>query len=74
MYEWEHWPRRVAASAATVWTDLTGLTQGWEYTLEVRAVNANGSGRWSEPGYWRVGLSDERCDIRNSSTDRRTFN
>ena len=73
-YQWEHWPRRVAASAAMLWTDLTGLTQGWEYTVQVRAVNANGSGRWSESGYLRVGRSDEMCDMLNSSTDRRTFN
>ena len=71
-YQWEHWPRRVAASAATLSTDLTGLTQGLEYTVQVRAVNANGPGRWSESGYMRVGQTDEMCDILNSSTDRRT--
>ena len=53
-------------------TDLTGLTQGLKYTVDVRAVNANGPGRWSEPGYMRVGQTDEMCDILNSSTDPRT--
>ena len=71
-YEWEHWPRRVAASPATLSTDLTGLTQGLQYTVQVRAVNANGPGPWSESGYLRVGQTDEMCDILNSSTDRRT--
>ena len=61
--EWEYWPQRVVAPSAALSTILTGLTTGVSYTVQVRAHNANGPGLWSESNYFRVGYSDEVCDI-----------
>ena len=57
--QWEYWPGSLAGTSAT----LAGLTAGEDYTVEVRAANSNGPGPWSEPNYFRVGYSDEICEI-----------
>ena len=58
-HPWESWPHGVAATSAT----LTGLVTRANYTVEVRAVSAIGPGQWSEPNYFRVGPTDEICEI-----------
>ena len=58
-HPWESWPHGVAATSAT----LTGLVTRANYTVEVRAVSAIGPGQWSEPNYFRVGPTDEVCEI-----------
>ena len=58
-HPWESWPHGVAATSAT----LTGLVTRTNYTVEVRAVSAIGPGQWSEPNYFRVGPTDEVCEI-----------
>ena len=58
-HQWESWPHGVAATSAT----LTGLVTRANYTVEVRAVSAIGPGQWSEPNYFRVGPTDEVCEI-----------
>ena len=59
LHEWEYWPDSVAATS----TILTGLVAGVHYTVQVRAVNGNGPGLWSESDYHRVGQPDWKCDI-----------
>ena len=58
-HAWESWPHGVAATSAT----LTGLVTRASYTVQVRAVNGNGPGLWSEPWRFRVGPTDEVCEI-----------
>ena len=58
-HPWESWRHGVAATSAT----LTGLVPRANYTVQVRAVSANGPGLWSEPWYFRVGPTDEVCEI-----------
>ena len=56
---YESWPHGVAATSAT----LTGLVTRANYTVQVRAVNGNGPGLWSESNYFRVGPTHEVCEI-----------
>ena len=58
-HPWESWPHGVAATSAT----LTGLVTRANYTVGVRAVSAIGPGQWSESNYFRVGPTDEVCEI-----------
>ena len=58
-HRWKSWPHGVAATSAT----LTGLVPRASYTVQVRAVNGNGPGLWSEPWRFRVGPTDEVCEI-----------
>ena len=58
-HQWVSWPHGVAATSTTI----TGLVPRTEYTVQVSAVNGNGPGPWSQPNYFRVGPSDEICEI-----------
>ena len=44
--EWQPWPDSVDATTVTI----TGLEAGTSYSVQVRAVNANGPGEWSPQG------------------------
>ena len=44
---WTDGPQDVAAAATTA--TLSGLTAGTEYAVQVRAVNTDGDGAWSQP-------------------------
>ena len=57
--EWQHWPHGVAATSTTI----TGLDAGVSYGVQVRAVNANGPGKWSLEGTGVTGQPDQICDI-----------
>ena len=57
--EWQPWPHSVDATPATI----TGLEAGTSYSVQVRAVNANGPGEWSPQGIGFTGQSDQICDI-----------
>ena len=59
LHEWEYWPNSVAARS----TILTELVAGVNYTVQVRAVNGNGPGSWSESHYFSVGQPDEICEF-----------
>ena len=65
-HRWKSWPHGVAATSAT----LTGLVPRASYTVQVRAVNGNGPGLWSEPWRFRVGPTDEVCEIIDQLTPR----
>ena len=58
-HRWKSWPHGVAATSTT----LTRLATRVDYTVQVRAVNGNGPGLWSEPWSFRVGPTDEVCEI-----------
>ena len=57
--EWQAWPHH----SATTSTVISGLESDVLYGVQVRAVNANGPGRWSPEGAHRTGQLDEICDI-----------
>ena len=42
------WTTISGSGAGTVWTSITGLMNGTEYTIRIRAVNANGGGAASD--------------------------
>ena len=58
-HPWQSWPHGVAATSATI----TGLVTRADYTVQVRAVNGDGPGLWSEPWSFRVGPIHEVCEI-----------
>ena len=57
--DWQAWPRSVATTS----TVISGLETDVLYGVQVRAVNANGSGEWSFEGYGRTGEPDHICEL-----------
>ena len=56
---WQAWPRSVATTSTVV----SGLETDVLYGVQVRAVNANGSGEWSFEGLGRTGEPDYICEV-----------
>ena len=61
---WHLWPHRVTATSE----NITGLEADRLYGVQVRAVNANGSGPWSLPWNFLTGQSDNTCEILDQYT------
>ena len=45
---WQTWKRMRPETGGVLQRDITGLTNGVEYDVQVRAVSADGDGAWSE--------------------------
>ena len=59
--DWQLHPHGALATTATI----TGLDNDTSYLVQVRAVNANGPGPWSQAGTFQTGLPDQYCDLIN---------
>ena len=64
--EWQAWPH---ASAATS-TIIVGLDTDTLYGVQVRAVNANGPGRWSFESTHQTGEPDHICEVLEQLAER----
>ena len=56
--EWQPWPDSLDATTVTI----SGLETGISYGVQVRAVNANGPGKWSPQGIGYTDQPDYICD------------
>ena len=56
---WESWPHTGLATSTTI----AGLDADARYEVEVRAVNANGPGQWSQPHTFWTGYLEDQCRI-----------
>ena len=57
--EWQAWPHTGTATSTTI----TGLDADTLYAVQVRAVNANGPGQWSQASTFSTGYSQLECEI-----------